>query len=406
MSRRNVRAALLASLLAGAASLAGCAVPPGQTAATGGATAAAASFTAVPYSQVPGWNQDHPAQAMPAMLLTCARLQLSPPDTALGGSGTAAALGGQAGLWGRVCADAKAVPPGDDAAARGFFERDLQAYAIGAGGGQALFTGYYEPEVAGSRTRTGSYQTPLLGRPNDLVQADLGDFSPSLKGTTVSGRVTDGRMVPYYDRGDIDRGALDRQRLPLLWLSSPVDLFFLQIQGSGRVRLPNGQVVRVAYAAKNGRPYVAIGKLLSDRGDIPADQVTMQSVRAWLVAHPAEGRQVMEENPSYVFFRLLDNVDPNQGPPGALGVPLTPGRSLAVDRKTLPLGAPVFIATTDPLDGSAMQKLMMAQDLGSAIDGPLRGDIFFGWGPDAEARAGRMQGRGSAFVLLPKAPAG
>jgi membrane-bound lytic murein transglycosylase A len=209
--------------------------------------------------------------------------------------------------------------------------------------------------------------------------------------------------VPYWDRAAIGRGALDGQRLAILWTADPVDAFVLQIQGSGRVLLPDGQVVRVSYAGQNGRPYVPIGRVLADRGAIPLGEVTMPSIRAWLEAHPAEAAGVMDQNPSYVFFRELPGAGPEDGPPGSLGAPLTPGRSIAVDRTFIPLGAPVWLDTTDPVTGAPLRRLMLAQDTGGAIKGPVRADIFWGWGAAAEDRAGRMKQPGTATVLLPRA---
>jgi membrane-bound lytic murein transglycosylase A len=386
-------------LLALAVTLPGaCAMQPQQPAGP-----PALTLTPVAFDTLPGWTTEQVAQAMPAFDLSCQKLALSPQDQSLGGSGDAARLGGQAGQWAAVCAAARALPLGDEAAARQFLQSRLQAYAVSDNGNPVgLYTGYYEPAVAGARTRGGVYQTPIYSRPPDLIQVDLGAFSDDLKGRSVTGRVSDGALVPYYDRAEIEQGALRSKRVELLFLADPVDAFFLQIQGSGRVSLPGGQVVRVSYAGQNGRPYVPIGRVLLNRGQIPADQVSMQSIRAWLNAHPSEAAGVMDENPSYVFFRELTNIDPNEGPPGAEGVPLTPGRSIAVDRNFIPLGAPVWIDTTDPLDGSKLQRLMVAQDLGGAIRGPVRADLFFGWDPQAAERAGKMRQKGQEYVLLPK----
>lgn len=384
--------------------LSGCAALRLQPAAT----PPSLSLTAVDFGQLPGWGTDHPAQAMAAFSRSCARLALAPPDQRLGGEGEAARLGGQAGQWRAVCAAARALPPGDDAAARQLLEADFQPYAVADGERRrGLFTGYYEPEVPGSPVRSAAFPTPLLTRPSDLIQVDLGDFFDDLKGRRTAGRVEDGRLVPYYDRASIEAGALAGRRLDLLYLQNPVDLFFLQIQGAGRIDLPDGRVVRVGFDGQNGRPYVPIGKLLSDRGQIPPDQVSEQSIRAWLAAHPDRAQAVMDENPSYVFFREVPGLRPDEGPPGALGVALTPERSIAVDRAFIPLGAPVWIDTTDPLDGTPLRRLMVAQDLGGAIRGPVRADIFFGWGAQARARAGRMNQPGTEYLLLPKAvPAG
>jgi membrane-bound lytic murein transglycosylase A len=384
--------------------LSACAIPNPQTVGpVSGAGPQVLTLNAVPFDALPGWGEDHLAPALATFAASCAKLALSPQDLALGGAGEAARLGGQAGLWGAVCTAARAAPPADDVAARAFFQTHLQAYAVGnAGNPEGLYTGYYEPQIEGARTRGGVYQTPIYSRPSDLVQVDLGAFADDLKGRTVVGRVSDGALLPYYDRNEIEAGALRSKRAELLFLADPVDAFFLQIQGSGRVTLPGGQVVRVSYAGQNGRPYVPIGRVLLTRGDIPADQVSMQSIRAWLNAHPAEASAVMNQNPSYVFFREITNIDPSVGPPGSLGVPLTPGRSIAVDRTFIPLGAPVWIDTTDPLDGSKLQRLMVAQDLGGAIRGPVRADLFFGWDAQATERAGKMRQKGQEYVLLPK----
>ena len=378
------------------AALAGChRTPPGP------------SLTEVPFASLPGWTEDRQADALPGLLADCTHLAAMPPAAPLGLPGQTLP-GFHAGDWRGVCARAATVPAHDEAAARAFFTQDFTAYRLGdAGNPAAEFTGYYEPEMAGSLVREGPFTTPLLGRPDDLIQADLGQFIPDLHGRSITGRVKGHALVPYYSRADIEHGALDGQHLALLYVADPVDAFFLQVQGSGRVDLPDGSVVRVAYAAQNGLPYVAIGRKLVERGALPQDGVTMQAIRAWLAAHPQEVAQVLDENPSYVFFRLRQGVaadqGPDVGPVGALGVPLTPGRSIAVDRAVVPLGAPVWLDTTDPVDGGKFQRLMLAQDTGGAIKGARRADIFFGWGKQAEQRAGAARQAGTQYVLLPKA---
>ncbi len=268
----------------------------------------------------------------------------------------------------------------DDAAARNFFETYFQPYGVSSDGdAEGLFTGYYEPEVAGARAPGGDYKYAIYRRPPGLA---------------------DGRS--YLSRAEIDRGALKGKRLELLWLADPIDAFFLHIQGSGRVLLPDGRTVRVNYDGQNNRGYVPIGRVLVSRGEMTLDQVSMQSIRAWLLSHPAEARGVMEQNPSYVFFREVNGLSADKGAPGALGVALSPFRSIAVDKGFIPLGAPVWVNTRDALDGSPFNHLMVAQDLGGAIRGPVRADIFFGWGADAENRAGRMRQRGTEIVLLPR----
>ncbi len=363
----------------------------------------------VPFAEVPGWQDDRQGEALAAFLLNCRVIGQMPAEQPLGGQGEAQARGGAVAQWRPACEAARAVPVGNDIAARQFFEANFQANAVTDTGSKAaddhadgLFTGYFEPEVPGARSPEGKYKYPLLARPPDLIQVDLGDFVDDLKGRAVVGRVQETRLVPYYDRAQIEAGVLARKRLEFLWLLDPVDVYFLQLQGSGRVDLPNGKVVRVSYAGQNGRRSVLIGKVLADRGEMPLDQVSLQSIRAWLAAHPRQAADVLNQNPSYVFFREIDDLRPDQGPPGAIGAPLTPGRSVAVDRAYVPLGAPVFVATTDPITGAPWRRLTIAQDVGGAIRGPVRADIFFGWGHEAEDWAGRMRNHGTEYLLLPK----
>ena len=287
-------------------------------------------------------------------------------------------------------------------AARKFFEIWFQPYqASGQNGPTGLFTGYYEAHLHGARKRDNTYRFPLYRRPPDLVSVDLGKFRDTLKGERVAGVVVDGRLAPYADREAIARGALDRRGLELLWVDSAVDAFFLHIQGSGRVTMSDGGVVRVGYDGANGQPYRAIGRDLVDNGAIPADRISMQTIRAWLAAHPGRAQAMMARNRSYIFFRTLQG----DGPIGALGVALTPGRSLAVDRRFIPLGVPVWLDATDPLSATTpLRRLLIAQDTGGAIRGPVRGDMFWGHGADAASRAGQMKSHGRYFLLLPRRP--
>ncbi len=377
--------------------LAACVVAPQQAAPPHMA------LTAVAFTDLPGWAQDDSAAALTAFTRSCARLAVMPADQRLGGEGLAETRGGRAENWRALCEQARHLPPGDQGEARHFFESGFQPYLVSEPNtAEALYTGYYEPELRGARSPGGAFQTPLLGRPLDLVTADLGDFAADLKGRHLAGRVSNGRLVPYPTRAEIDAGALASQRLAILWVNSPIEAFFLQIQGSGRIDLPDGTLVRVTYAGQNGRPYVPIGRVLAARGEITADQISEQTIRAWLTAHPKQAQAVMEENPDYVFFRELHDYPADLGPPGTLGAPLTPERSLAVDRQFIPLGAPVFIATTDPVSHTPLTRLMVAQDLGGAITGPLRADIFFGWGKEAADHAGRMNAQGAEYLLLPR----
>jgi membrane-bound lytic murein transglycosylase A len=379
------------ALLAGAAMLclAGCVPPTNVT--------TPATLAPVGFDTLPGWSTDDAWSAVPALLRSCGGLADLPTGQPLGGAGDAARLAGTSAQWTGLCSGAEQLRPGDDAGARAFFERWFQPYALAVNGrSDALFTGYYEPEVAGSRRRGGAYQTPILALPTDIVQVS------NPEGGKTIGRSSDGQIVPYYDRSQIVGGALDNRGLELFWLADPIDAFVLQIQGSGRIRLPNGAIARVGYAGQNGQTYVPIGRRLIERREMAADQVSMQSIRAWLVAHPDQAAALMNENPAYVFFRELPGLPTNEGAPGSFGVPLTPGRSLAVDRSLLPLGAPVFIETTDPVNAAPIQRLTMAQDTGGAIKGALRGDMYFGWGTEAEDRAGKMRQPGRAWLLLPR----
>lgn len=347
------------------------------------------------FSDLPGWTSDAQAAALPALRRSCERLPAGNPDRSLGPDG----LAGRVADWRAICSAVAQVPAGD-AAARQFFESRFQPWrALDGENPDGLFTGYYEPLLSGARARGGRYAVPLLRRPPDLVEVDLGQFRPALRGQRIAGRLDGGRLRPYADRAEIEAGALAGRGLEMLWVDDAVDAFFLQIQGSGRVRLSDGTVLRVGYAGQNGHPYVPIGRLLAERGEIPREQVSMPSIRAWLAAHPAAGRRLMQENPSYVFFRELKG----EGPLGAQGVALTPGRSLAVDPSFVPYGLPVWLDAEDPLDPSArVRRLMVAQDTGGAIRGPVRGDVFWGFGAEAAERAGRMKSRGGYWLLLPK----
>ncbi|HEX2162830.1 MAG TPA: MltA domain-containing protein, partial [Thermoanaerobaculia bacterium] len=304
--------------------------------------------------------------------------------------------------WREVCA-AASVPPGA-AAARAFFaERFLPVAATDRGDAVGLFTGYYEPTLHGSRRRHGDFTVPLYTRPPELVEVDLGAFRDELSGQRLAGRVADDRLVPFADRAAIEEGALDGRGLELVWVDDPVDAFFLHVQGSGQVVLEDGATLRVGYAAQNGHPYVAIGRVLVERGAMALDEVSMQSLRAWLEAHPEEAAEVMAANPSYVFFRRLGG----EGPLGAQGVALTPGRSLAVDRSFHALGVPVWLAGSAPSPAPGepdrpLRRLLVAQDTGGAIRGPVRGDVFWGPGDEAAEIAGRMKHPGRMWLLLPR----
>ncbi|MPT47793.1 MAG: hypothetical protein E2598_05125 [Sphingobium sp.] len=288
--------------------------------------------------------------------------------------------------WANACAVATSWP--DDNAAE-FFVRYFEAVQIGDG--KAFATGYYEPEISGSRTQQGRYQVPVYRRPNDLIDVDLGLFTDSLKGRTVRGQVNGQKLVPYADRAAIENGALAGRGLEIAWAADVVEFFFLQIQGSGRLRLPDGSVMRIGYDGQNGRDYTGIGKLMKDRGLIQAG--SMQDIMGYLRANPVEGRAIMNENKSFIFFKELTG----PGPLGALGLPVTAEASVAADPRYIPLGAPIFLS----LDRAEASGLWIAQDTGGAIKGANRVDTFWGAGDRARQIAGGMSGRGSAYLLLP-----
>ncbi len=374
-------AALLVVVLAG---IVGCAPRPAPPALRLEPTA---------FSNLPGWAEDDHGQALLAFVASCSR--------APGANGVEAwqRLGVSRETLSEVCALAAAVPPGDRQAARAFFEeRFVPALASNNGEASGLFTGYYEPELRGSKHRAGTFQVPIHRVPDNLVSIDLGAFRQDWSGQQLIGQLTGQKVVPVPARADIDRGALAGRDLELFWVDSAVDAFFLHIQGSGRVLLEDGRAVRIGFAGKNGRPYYAIGRELIRRGAIAEEQMSMQAIRGWLAAHPEQAAEVMAMNPSYVFFREVDG----PGPVGAQSVVLTPGRSLAVDPAFIALGAPLWLETEEPLTKAPLRRLVVAQDTGGAIKGPVRGDLFWGSGADAGERAGAMKAQGRYYLLLPR----
>lgn len=348
------------------------------------------------FSDLPGWSDGTQQAALPALKRSCAVLLRRAGDAAVGPG----AVGGMVKDWRAPCA-ALAAAPDDAAAVRRVIEREFRPWRVtdGAGYTDGLFTGYYEAELHGSRHRSARYHIPILMRPPDLVTVDLGKFAPDLAGKRIAGRVVKGTLLPYPTRAAIERGALSGRKLEIAWVDNPVDAFFLHIQGSGRIVLNDGSVLQVGYAAANGRPYTPIGRVLIADGAIPRADMSMQAIRSWIDAHPARAQALMDKNASYVFFRVIRG----DGPIGAEGVALTPGRSLAVDRRLMPLGAPVWLDTTYPrAPDRKLRRLMVAQDTGGAIRGAVRGDVFWGYGRQATLRAGKMQQTGRYFLLLPR----
>jgi membrane-bound lytic murein transglycosylase A len=357
------------------------------------------------FEDIEGWQQDDPSAALEAFRRSCAKLDAQPDARPVANDPTMARVAGTALDWRGPCAAAQ-QPVGSADQARRFFEDWFQPFLVtDRDEASGLFTGYYEPLLYGSRRYGGAYTVPLYGLPDDLIRINLGRFRPDLAGYAIAGRIDGDELVPYFARAEIDAGALEGRDLELLWVDDPVASFFLQIQGSGQIQLDDGARIRVGFAGQNGHAYRAIGRDLVERGAMTIEEVSLQSIRDWLIAHPEEAQGVMARNSSYVFVRERPELDPADGPIGAQGVPLTAGRSLAVDQAYIPLGAPVWLDTTAPLpEGAApVQRLMIAQDTGGAIKGPVRGDVFWGAGERAEAIAGRMRSQGRLMVLLPKA---
>jgi membrane-bound lytic murein transglycosylase A len=305
--------------------------------------------------------------------------------------------------WKPACTAARSVASSDHSAVRSYFESWFVPNQIRAADGAdtGLITGYYEASLRGARKRGGAFQTALYAVPDDLLTLDLGALYPELKGKRVRGKLAGKKVVPYNARAEMGEARLAGKEL--LYVDDPVEAFFLEVQGSGRVQLADtGDTVRLSYADQNGHPYKAIGRWLIDQGELTAEQATAQGIKAWIAANPTRRQELFNVNPSYVFFREERIPDPGVGPKGALGVPLTGGRSIALDPTQLPLGAPVYLSTTESGSDVPMQRLMMGQDTGGAIRGAVRADFFFGFGYEAMEKAGRMKQRGQLWVLMPR----
>jgi membrane-bound lytic murein transglycosylase A len=386
----SLRAALAALVIA----LAGCqTVPPAPPKPP---AAPVARFAAADWRDLPGWGDDDVASAWPAFVVGCKTLVNRTPS-----------------LWKVPCEAAARVDGTSTAAVRAFFMEHFSPYRIAndEGGVTGLVTGYYEPLLAGSRTPTAEYGIALYGVPDDLLVVDLSSLYPELKGKRVRGRVEGRKVVPYWPRADIERGAAPVAGKALAYVADPVEAFFLEIQGSGRIALDDGSVMRLGYADQNGHPYRSVARVLIDRGELTRDTASMQAISNWVAAHPDEARALLNENPSYVFFRELPKPPAGSleaaidGPLGSLGVPLLAERTIAVDTRYVPLGAPVYLATTRPSSNAPLQRLTLAQDTGGAIRGPVRADFFWGFGTQAGREAGRMRQEGRMWLLWPKGAA-
>lgn len=360
------------------------AAPPPAPAKPGPAMpeAVSARYRAASWSELPDWPGARLQDSWRAWQASCSRLKARAE-------------------WRDTCAEAAALGATDTAAMRQFFERRFSPWRIetSTGADSGLITGYYEIAMKGGR-KFKPGRVPIYGVPDDLLTLDFGDQYPELKDLRLRGRLDGRKVVPYWSRSDIDGGKLGSEGKVLAWADDPVDAFFLQVQGSGRLQLEDGTVLRIGYANQNGHPYRAIGKWLVDQGELQREQVTMHSIREWLRAHPARRDEMLQSNPSYVFFKILPASD--APPTGALNVPLTDAASIAVDPRFIPLGSPVYLATTRPDNDAPLHRLVQAQDTGGAIRGPVRADYFWGSGAQAGDLAGSMKQPGRLWLLWPK----
>lgn len=334
------------------------------------------------FDALPGWREDALTRAWTGFLLGCDVLE------------------NQAG-WQRVCRESRQIPPTDSAAIRQFFEQRFQVYRVinADGSTEGLITGYYEPVVRGSRTRSVRYPHALYGVPKDLLVVDLTSVYPDLKNMRLRGRLNGNTVIPYYSRAEIENGSALLAGNELYWIDDAVELFFLQIQGSGQIQLDDGSIARVGYADQNGHPYRSIARVLADRGELPLFKASMQGIKQWGRENPSKLNEILNQNPSYVFFKELPLNLP--GPLGTLRTPLIAEHAVAIDQRVIPLGAPVYIDTSYPASSQRLQRLVMGQDTGGAIRGAVRADFYWGSGDEAGKQAGRTKQKGRLWVLLP-----
>lgn len=354
----------------------------------------------VAFADLPGWDQDDHLAAYRAFARAAPALARQAESAAGATQMAGAAL---VALARRAAAEAAAVTTA--AEAKAFFEAGFTPHRLVHTGAEGLLTGYYEPVLDGARAPDATFSIPVYRRPSDLVNLVREEERGALANGFTHARQTPDGVVPYATRAEIEDGALAGRRLEVLWLADPVDAFFLHVQGSGRIRFADGETIRITYDGKNGHPYTSIGRYLIDAGLFAPDDMTLDALKVWLSADRERGRKVMQENRSFIFFRALGNED--DGPLGAIEIPLSEGRSLAVDTAFHAIGTPVYVDAPTLRPGPAVgpfARLMIAQDVGSAIRGAERGDIYFGSGPEAGLLAGRTKHPGRFFVLLPSQP--
>ena len=347
------------------------------------------------YKDVPGWKSDNHSETLPAFMKSCDKIQKLPKNKAMGKFEEM----GKVADWLPLCVAARTIRPGNKTEAQYFFESRFVPYSVSNNqNSEGLFTGYYEPDLRGAFGPDARYRFPIFARPKDLISANLGQFDDKLKGNKLTGRIKNNKFIPYFTRGEIEDGALSGRQLETVWVDNLIDAFVLHIQGSGRIILPDGSHVRVGFAGKNGKRYTSVGRELVAAGVMNLANVTMPSIRAWMEENPLAAVALMRKNKSFIFFKISKNA----GPIGAQGVVLTPQRSMAVDRAYYPMGLPIWLDTTLPGTREKLRRLMVSQDTGSAIKGPVRGDFFWGNGRQAGINAGLMKERGEMYLLLPK----
>ncbi|MGP1615480.1 MAG: murein transglycosylase A [Pollutimonas bauzanensis] len=364
--------------------------------------ALAGKFQQASWAGLPGWQNDGLDHVWKAFINNCKGL-MRPVSGSLAMQARATPR-----AWQPVCAAAAqsglAADTATGPAVRQFLEAQLQPWRLLDAGGkpaQNTVTGYYEPLVRASRKRQGAYQWPLYAAPADLLTIDLGTVYPELAGKRVRGKLAGKRVIPYDTRAEIAASA-ERQPPAIVWVDDPVEAFFLQVQGSGRALLDNGETIRLAYADHNGRPYASIGQWLAKQGELPLAQTSMQNIKAWAKRNPDRVQQMLNANPAMVFFNEEAITDPELGPKGAYGIPLLGQRAVAVDTTFVPLGTPVYLATDYPASSQRLERLVFAQDTGAAIKGAARTDFYWGSGDEAGAMAGRMKQRGEMWLLWPR----
>ena len=344
---------------------------------------------------LPGFETDKVGCALLAFKKSCKKIAKKKLNARFGDQ----AYTGLVKDWVNICSSLPA-PGSESTKYREYLVRNFRAYKIvDLGNSLGLFTGYFEPVLKGSLIKSENFSIPIYPRPPDLVLVSLGDWRKSMKGKRIAGKLVGARLKPYFSRKDIREGALISTTKPIIWLSSDIDAFFLHIQGSGKIKLPDGSQVRIGYAGHNGHNYFPIGRHLKKIGAISSAEMSLQKIKSWLIQNPKQKNLVMDLNPSYIFFRRVAS----GGPIGAQGLALTPGRSLAVDRKFFPLGMLLWLdADYSDEEGLRLQRMMVAQDTGGAIKGPIRGDVFWGSGEKALELAGPMKAEGNLFILIPK----